>query len=122
MKVLLVKPDERAKIVDIESGLKSLQKMVGGYIQAIYPFPDPVAIICNEEGKIIGLPLNRELRDEDGRIYDIIAGDFLLVGVGEEDFGSLTEEEIEEYTDIFGGPKLFIRDPITSEIVVKEVT
>lgn len=53
--------------------LESLQHEVGGYIQAVYPFEEPVAIVCNEEAKLEGLPLNRALRDEDGDIYDIVA-------------------------------------------------
>ena len=40
----------------------------------------------------MGLPLNRALRDENGEMYDAIAGDFLVVGLGEEDFASLTPE------------------------------
>lgn len=69
-----------------------LQQIVGGYIEAVYPFVDPVAIICNEEDKINGLELNRALRDENGKVYDILAGTFLLVGLDEEDIASLTPE------------------------------
>ena len=54
---------------EIDSGLESLQHEVGGYIEAIYPYEDPVALVCNEEGELEGLPLNRALRDEDGDIY-----------------------------------------------------
>ena len=39
---------------------------------AIYPYEDPVALVCNEEGKREGLPLNRALRDEDGDIYSFL--------------------------------------------------
>lgn len=46
---------------EINSGLEALQKAVGGHIQAVYPYEDPVAIVCNEEGKIMGMPLNRRL-------------------------------------------------------------
>lgn len=47
MDVLLIKPNEFPQPVQIEPGLKSLQQAVGGYIEAVYPFEDPVAIICN---------------------------------------------------------------------------
>ena len=63
---------ERTKgqyVKEIDSGLESLQHEVGGYIEAIYPYEAPVALVCNEEGKLEGLPLNRALRDEDGDIY-----------------------------------------------------
>ena len=39
-----------------------------GYIEAIYPYDDPVALICGEEAKLEGKPLNRALRDEDGTL------------------------------------------------------
>lgn len=80
---------------------KSLQKMVGGLIQAVYPFEDAVALICNDEGKLLGLPINRPLYDEDGEMYDILVGTFLVVGLTEDDFGSLPEEMIEKYTEAF---------------------
>ena len=47
----------------------------------------------------IGLELNRGLRDENGEIYDIVAGTFLVVGLGEEDFASLSPELIQKYTE-----------------------
>ena len=68
MKVLVVEPEKEPYVKEISSGLSSLQKEVGGFIEAVYPLEDPVAIICNEEGKLEGLPLNRALRDEDGHV------------------------------------------------------
>ena len=85
MKVLMVEPGKSPYAAEIESGLKSLQAAVGGDIQAVYPYEDPVALICNEEGKLMGLPLNRALFDDDGHIYDIVSGNFLIVGLGEDD-------------------------------------
>ena len=85
-----------------------MQNEVGGYIEAIYPFYDPVALICNEEGKINGLPLNRALRDEKGKAYDIISGTFMVVGLGEENFSSLSDDLMEKYTDYFKAPERFI--------------
>ena len=82
MKVLMVEPGKSPYAAEIESGLKSLQAAVGGDIQAVYPYEDPVALICNEEGKLMGLPLNRALFDDDGHIYDIVSGNFLIVGLG----------------------------------------
>lgn len=78
MNVLLVQPGSYPKAVNIDSGLESLQAAVGGSIEVVYPFDDNVGLIMNEEGKIEGLPLNRALRDEQGELYDIIAGDFLV--------------------------------------------
>lgn len=101
MTVLLVKPGLEPEVVNIDSELESLQEVVGGDIAATYPYEDPVAIICNDNGKIMNLPLNRALRDENGEIYDIIAGNFLIVGLTEEDFGSLSDKLIEKYRSLF---------------------
>lgn len=107
MKVLIIEPEKHPKVKEIGEGLSSLQMQVGGMIEAIYPFEDEVAIICNEEGKNIGLPLNRALWS-DGQLYDIIAGTFLVVGLTEENFGSLSEELIERYRKRFYHPELFM--------------
>lgn len=113
--VLVVEPGKAPHVKEIKPVLKSLQKKVGGFIEAVYPFPEPVAIVCNETAKLDGLPLNRALRDDAGEIYDIIAGTFLVVGLTEEDFSSLTQAQIEKYTKQFLKPELFFR--IGSQIV-----
>ena len=103
--VLVVEPEKKPYVKEISSGLSSLQKEVGGYIQAVYPYEEPVAIICDEEAKLKGSQLNRALRDEDGKIYDIVAGTFLIVGLGEEDFSSLTPEHTKQFKEKFNTPE-----------------
>ena len=61
MKVIIVKPFTQPYTTEIKGDLESMQAVVGGYIQAIYPFDDEVALVCNEEGKINGLMPNRYL-------------------------------------------------------------
>ncbi len=107
--VLLVKPGEHPQRVQIGSELEDLQAAVGGYIQEVYIGDESAGILCNEEGKLNGLPLNRALRDEDGQLYDVIAGDFLVVGLGEEDFTSLTPEQMEAYDQKFHQPEAFVK-------------
>lgn len=104
MDVLIVEPEKSPRMANISGDLESLQKEVGGYIEAVYPYDDPVAIVCNEEGKLIGLPLNRKLED-----YDIIAGTFIVCGLGEEDFDSLTPELAEKYREKFADPEIFVK-------------
>ena len=81
LSVLKIAPGQHPQQVEIDNNLKALQEAVGGTIAAVYPFADPVAIICNDDGKLMGLPLNRALRDENGQMYDAVAGDFLVVGL-----------------------------------------
>lgn len=106
--VLVVEPGKRPYAKKIEPGLKSLQREVGGHIEGVYPFPEPVAIVCLESGKLDGCPLNRALRDETGAIYDVIAGTFLVVGLTEEDFGSLSPELLQTFSQRFQNPEIFM--------------
>ena len=105
--VLVVEPMKEPYVKEIDSGLHALQAEVGGDIAASYPFDDPVGLVLNDEGKLIGLDLNRSLRDEHGEIYDIVAGTFLVVGLGPESFSSLSPDMIQKYTEQFKRPELF---------------
>ena len=109
MTVLCVKSGEKPKRIEIEHDLDALQRAAAGYIEAVYPYEDPVALIVNEEGKLNGLPLNRALRDEDNDIYDIVAGPFLVVGLGESNFTSLAPALMEKYKKFFHCPEAFIK-------------
>ena len=106
MKVLKVKPNKLPKVIEIDDELETLQGEVGGYIEAVYPFRDNTTLICNEEGKIIGLPCNRALYD-DGKMIDVICGDFLIAGLDDDGFASLSDEQIETYTEMFGADSFF---------------
>lgn len=64
MKVLVVEPQKPCRVQEIES-LPDMQQLVGGDIEAVYPFQEPVALVCNSEGKLLGLPMNRPLLDKD---------------------------------------------------------
>lgn len=109
MSVLLVEPNQHPRPVEIGTELEDLQSAVGGFIEVVYPFDEPVGLVMNEEGKIDGLPLNRALRDDDGEIYDIVAGSFLVVGLTDEDFGSLTPEQMKTFEEKFHSPEAFVR-------------
>ena len=92
MKVLRVRPKHYPEVIDIDCSLESLQKEVEGPIQAVYPWDDEVALICNEEGKLHDdcmEKLNRTLDGPYGIPIDIIVGTFLIVGLTEDDFGEL---------------------------------
>ena len=103
MKVLVIESDKQPVVKEIGNTLKDMQRMVGGYIQAYYPWMDEVAIICNDEGKIMGLPLNRSIFGEHGELVDIIAGTFFICGAPMDSgkFTDLPEDLIEHYTRMF---------------------
>ncbi len=108
IKVLVVEPKKEPYVKEISPGLESLQREVGGYIEAVYPFEDPVALICNEEGKLDGLPLNRALYNERGNLRDVISGTMLVVGLTEDNFGALSPELLEKYAEVYREPETFI--------------
>ena len=109
--VLVVRPMELPAVQEIHHTLSAMQELVGGTIQAVYPFDDPVALVCNDEGKLLGLPLNRALRDEEGEIYDVIAGAFFVCGAppDSESFTSLTDEQVDYWLKRFAKPEFFVR-------------
>ena len=110
MQVVIVEPKKKPVVQDIDSDLKSMQKIVGGSIQAIFPFDEPVALICNEEGKLLNLPLNRALRDDEGNVYDIISGTlFVCAAPPDSDrFAGLTDQQVKTYMERFAMPEMFL--------------
>ncbi len=109
MNVLMVEPDQYPRPMEMGTSLEDLQAAVGGYIEVIYPFDEPVGLMMNEEGKLMGLPLNRGLRDEKGDLYDVVAGPFVVVGLTDDGFGSLTQEQMDRYADLFHQPEMFVK-------------
>ena len=109
MRILVVEPEHRPEVKEIDGSLESMQEIVGGLIQPVYPFDDPVALVCNDEGKLTNLPANRGLRDKNGQIYDIVCGTFFLCGAPADSdrFTSLTPEQIERYRERFYIPEMF---------------
>ena len=113
IKVLLVEPEKYPKEIVIDDSLEAMQEVVGGDIEEYMPFEDDVAIICNDEGKMNGMPLNRAITGEDGQLMDIIAGPFFIAyaPVESEKFLSMPEELEEKYTEKFRQPEQFFRTP-----------
>ena len=111
MQVVIVEPRKKPMVQNIDDGLEAMQKIVGGTIQAIYPFEEPIALICNDEGKLLNLPLNRALRDITGYVYDIVAGTFFLCAApaDKDNFASLTEEQVQTCLKRFAVPEQFIQ-------------
>lgn len=112
MKILVIQPLKEPYTKEITGSLETMQNIVGGIIQAIYPFDDPeIALIYNDEGKLMGLPPNRALLDKDGNIIDIIAGTFFLCSAPAdgENFESLSNECIAQYTERFKNIEIYFK-------------
>ncbi len=105
IRVVYVEPGMYARETEIGLDLRSLQNAVMGHIEVFYPFDEPVCIVCNDEGKLNGMPLNRAVFGDNGKIMDVIAGPFFICGVGEEDFISLTDEQTDKYLEMFRRPE-----------------
>lgn len=103
IQVLIVEPWRRPHGANICPKLQSMQDIVGGCIQVVHDglLNDDAVIVCNEEGKLIGLPANRALRDARGKVQDVICGTFMVVGTAGEDFSSLTPRQFADWTDRF---------------------
>jgi len=108
--VVMCEPDKVAKVVKISTELKDLQEAVGGgYIEIYYPFEDEeVCIVCNDEGKINGMSLNRSVK-KDGKVAEILAGPFFICDCSAINFGSLSKEQQDKYLEQFKYPEIFFR-------------
>ena len=116
MNVLVVEPGYLPYEKEI-NGLSEMQELVGGHIQAIYPFQETVALVCNENGIFERLEFNRSIPE---RSYGGIWGTFFLCGLGEENFIPLTPEQVKTYTDRFKKAEHFIAmdgdEPLTVKV------
>ena len=112
IKVLLVEPGRYPREIEIYDRLDIMQETVGGYIEEFAPSDmrsDEVAIICNENGKLMGLPLNRAIYGSDGQVEDIIAGRFFICSVPSDSdrIRSLSAGQFEKYYEMFKNPERF---------------
>ena len=107
MKVVMLEPNKPAYVKEIGNDLASMQEEVEGYIEIIYPFEDEnIGLVCNEEGKIEGFPLNRAIR-ANGKIIDVIAGNAFICDCSEDELQSLDSKLIDKYLEMFEEPERF---------------
>lgn len=107
MKVLYIQPKTKPQVIDITGSLESLQGLVGGHIEAIYPWSDKVALVCNEDGKFDSSCIPNRALIVDGQIWDLIFGSFFICGVGLEDFVDITEDQAIKYGLMFSERRTF---------------
>ena len=107
MNVLVVEPGYlpyEKGILDSADHLEQMQSIVGGLIEPIYPYHEEVAIVCNEEGLINGLPFNRSVPGGYGGVF----GTFFICGLGEENFCSLPPELTERFKKEFKNSEILL--------------
>ncbi len=107
MNVLVVEPGYlpyEKEILDSADHLDQMQAIVGGLIEPIYPYHEEVAIVCNEEGLINGLPFNRSVPGGYGGVF----GTFFICGLGEEDFCSLPPDLMERFKTEFRNSEILL--------------
>ena len=111
-----VEPMKEPVIACLKNDLDSLQKAVSigapkqGLIEFVW-LEDNVSILCNEEGKLIGLEPNRRLGD------DILCGVFYIVAENDEgELISLTDLQQERYSKMFRDPDLIFKDEVSRTV------
>lgn len=111
MKVVMVEPNEAPIVMEITNQLDDMQETVGGLIEEVYKFEDDAVIIANEEGKIKRMPLNRVIRNKEGKVIDLICGPFFIcyAPFESENFLSLSDEMAEKYKEMFKTPEMFVK-------------
>ena len=112
MKVLIVEPMKQPRWAEIERTLENLQSVVGGGIQAVYPWDDPIALVCDEEGLLKNKRFNRQITDE-----VFIVGTFFICGVGEEDFTDLPDDLMDKYEKLLKHPQMLVRTASGLEVL-----
>lgn len=119
MKIIYIAPGDEAVVSEIGDSLQEMQQAVGGYIEAIYPFEDPIALVCNEEGKVNNMPFCRVLINDDLMPIDIICGPFFICGLTEEGFADIPEELVDKYLDRFLMAEHIVPSPYGGILVTK---
>ena len=94
LRILMVEPHKAPYEASIPHELTAMQQTVGGLIEVVRN-GDGTLLVCNEEGKLLGMKGNRRIPG------DVLAGPFFVVGDAGETFRSLTEEELERYRERF---------------------
>lgn len=113
IKVVMVEPSKHPIITTINNDLESLQKAVGGLIEFV-GFEENTCILCNEEGKLIGLEGNRKFFD------DILVGTFYICGTDNEgELDSLSPSQTDRYLKMFWEPQTFTQEEIDKATVIK---
>ena len=114
LRIVFVEPGKTAYAAEIENSLRAKQRAVGGMIEVVSN-GDGTLIVCNEEGKLIGLPANRRIAGG----ADILVGNFFVIGEDGADFRSLTDEEVQKFSALFAEPEEIADEEVEASIYAK---
>lgn len=106
MKILILEPNRYPREADIPHTLEAMQETVGGYIQALYPWEERAALVCDDEGQLKRKPFNRVIGNA-----GVIVGTCFICGIDEEDFSDLPADLMERFMQKFHFPQMLIRTP-----------
>ena len=95
MRIMIKEPEKDPRTIVIDHSLRTLQDLVGGYIEHVPFFVLGTGLIINEEGKLRDLPYNFSLYG------DSIVGNALFVGEDGEEFTDLTDEQVDSIRAAF---------------------
>lgn len=110
-RVVYVEPGKPACEKKIGRDLESLQAAVGGgLIECVYCHDDTI-LVCNEEGKLLGMEGNRRISTG-----DIIAGPFFVIGIEGENFRSLTDAEVSKYVQEYAQPQQIPQEDVQANM------
>ena len=110
MRILIFEPGKNPRAADIPHSLDKMQAIVGGTIQAVNPWSERAALVCDDEGLLKDYPFNRKIGEH------TIFGTFFICGLGEEDFTDLPDDLAEKYEQMFHHPQAFAR--VNEDIIV----
>ena len=107
IRILYVQPGKYPEERIIDNTLKAYHSLVYGDIESVAPWRTNVRVVCNQEGKLNGMPPNRLLGD-----YDILMGSFFICGLRNGNFISLTDEQFKRYEKLYHDPIIFTDTPL----------
>lgn len=105
MRILIFEPGKNPRTADIPHSLDKMQAIVGGTIQAIYPWSERAALVCDDEGLLKDYRFNRLVRG------NAIFGTFFICGIDECDFSDLPENLISRFSEELHDPQALVRIP-----------
>lgn len=105
MRILVVEPEKTPYEKEISGDISSMQKIVGGWTEVVYPYQEKVCLVCNDESSINGMPCNRLIEEIDF----VICGNFFLCGIENGDFSSLDTKQIEYFKKKYDKKEIFLK-------------